>query len=104
VSASTAFAHDPAAGMRQLAAAKASGDRRRELASVHVPRLVVHGAKDPFQSPHAARETVRAIPGARLTFLPDVGHIVPGGLWPGVLDELCDLLRTVDHTFDTVVE
>jgi pimeloyl-ACP methyl ester carboxylesterase len=98
------IAHDRAAGMRQQAAAKASGDRRRELAAVRVPTLVAHGDKDPFQSPHAARETARAIPGARLMVLPNVGHHLPGPLWPGVLDELCDLLHSVDHTFDTVAE
>lgn len=44
------IAHDRAAGMRQQAAIKASGDRREELARVRVPTLVVHGDRDPGQS------------------------------------------------------
>jgi pimeloyl-ACP methyl ester carboxylesterase len=95
------IAHDTAAGMRQQAAAKASGDRRGELARVRVPTLVVHGDRDPGQSLHAGRETARVIPGARLKILPGVGHYVPPGLWPEILDDLRDM---VDHMFDTMVE
>jgi pimeloyl-ACP methyl ester carboxylesterase len=87
--------------MRQQAAAKASGDRRAELARVRVPTLVVHGDADPAQSPHAGRETARAIPGARLKILPNVGHYLPVALWPEILDGLCEML---DHTFDTMAE
>ena len=95
------IAHDPAAGMRQQAAAKASGDRRGELVRVRVPTLVVHGDRDPGQSLHAGRETARAIPGARLKILPNVGHYLPAQLWPEILDDLHDML---DHTFDTMAE
>lgn len=86
------IADDTEGGMRQQAAAKASGDRRGELALVRVPTLVVHGEQDPMQSPRAGRATAEAIPGARLRILPDVGHALPPELWPEVLDELCDLL------------
>ncbi len=85
---------DPAGGMRQQAAAKRSGDRRAELAGVSVPTLVVHGDSDPAQSLHAGRATAKAIPGARLRVLPDVGHVIPPELWPQIVAELCDML---DH-------
>lgn len=85
-------AYDFKAGMRQQAAAKASGDRRGELAQVQVPTLVVHGDRDPMQSPHAGRATAEAIPGARLRTLPGVGHAPPVEIWPRVIDELCELL------------
>lgn len=98
------IAHDRAAGMRQQAACKASGDRRAELARVVAPTLVVHGDRDPAQSLRAGRATAAAIPGARLRILPDVGHYIPPQLWPEILDELCDLLRAVDHTFDMMAE
>lgn len=42
--------HDDAAGQRQVAAVKASGDRRHELAGVAAPTLVVHGEDAPMQS------------------------------------------------------
>jgi pimeloyl-ACP methyl ester carboxylesterase len=92
------IAHDTTAGMRQQAAARASGDRRSELARITAPTLVVHGAADPLQSPHAGRATAAAIPGARLRILPDVGHIVPPACWPVVVADLVDLLgrRSVD--------
>lgn len=95
------IAHDPAAGMRQQAACKASGDRRAELARVTAPTLVVHGDRDPMQSLRSGRATAAAIPGARLRILPGVGHLVPPRLWPSILDDLADLL---DHTFDTMAE
>jgi pimeloyl-ACP methyl ester carboxylesterase len=88
------IADDSKGGMRQLAACKASGDRRDELAQVRVPTLVVHGEQDPMQSPYAGRATAAAIPGARLDILPNVGHVVPAQLWPRILDELEDML---DH-------
>lgn len=87
-----AIADDTKGGMRQQAAAKASGDRRGELAQIRVPTLVVHGDKDTMQSPAAGRATAAAIPGARLCMLPEVGHALPAELWPQVFDELCDLL------------
>lgn len=86
------IAHDPAAGMRQQAAAKASGARQAELARVTAPTLVVHGDADPLQSPHAGRATAAAIPGARLRILPDVGHLIPPALWPSIVDDLVDML------------
>ncbi len=98
------IANDPAAGMRQQAAIKASGDRRAELARVRVPTLVVHGDGDPLQSVRAGRATAAAIPGARLRILPGVGHLVPPRLWPEIVDELCDLLDSTEHAFDTMVE
>lgn len=98
------IAHDRAAGMRQQAACKASGDRRAELARVVAPTLVIHGDRDPAQSLRAGRATAAAIPGARLRILPDVGHYIPPLLWPEIVAELCDFLHSVDHTFDTMVE
>ena len=94
-------AHDPAAGMRQQAACKASGDRRAEVARIAVPTLVVHGDQDPMQRVRSGRATAVAIPGARLRILPDVGHVIPQQLFPVILDELVDML---DHTFDTMAE
>lgn len=57
------IAHDPEAGRRQLAACRAGGDRRAELARVRAPTLVVHGRDDPMQSLGAGRATAEAIPG-----------------------------------------
>jgi pimeloyl-ACP methyl ester carboxylesterase len=83
------IAHDPAGDRRQLAAIKASGDRRADLRRVRVPTLVVHGEQDPLQSVRAGRATANAIPGARLVTYPGVGHdLAPRPLWPQLLDEI----------------
>ena len=91
------IADDSRGGMRQQAAAKASGDRRHELAQVQAPTLVVHGEQDPMQSARAGRATAQAIPGARLRILPHVGHVIPPQCWPQILDDLADLLRHTQY-------
>jgi pimeloyl-ACP methyl ester carboxylesterase len=54
---------DLAAGRRQAAAARASGDRRAELSTITAPTLVVSGDADPLQPPRAGKATADAIPG-----------------------------------------
>jgi pimeloyl-ACP methyl ester carboxylesterase len=88
------YPDDPAATMRHIAAMRRSGDRRAELARVTAPTLLLHGADDPLQSPHAAREVARAIPGARLILYPGMGHDLPRQLWPTMIDEIVALART----------
>jgi pimeloyl-ACP methyl ester carboxylesterase len=91
------IANDAPGGARQLAAARASGDRRAELARVNAPTLVVHGEQDPMQSVGAGRATAEAIPGARLRILPGVGHFIPPQFWPLILDDLSDLLHQANQ-------
>lgn len=93
------IAHDPAGDRRQLAAARASGDRRAELARVRAPTLVVHGQDDPLQSVKAGRATARAVPGAWLVTYPGVGHdLAPRALWPRLLDDICTVAAQADNT------
>lgn len=87
------YPDDQAATMRHIAAMRRSGDRRPELARVTAPTLLLHGADDPLQSPHAAREVARAIPGARLVFYPGMGHDLPRELWPTMIDEIVALTQ-----------
>lgn len=83
------IAHDPTALMRQQAAIKAGGDRRKALRGIDVPTLVVHGEADPMQSVRAGRATADAIPGARLVTFAGVGHdLAPRELWPQLIDEI----------------
>jgi pimeloyl-ACP methyl ester carboxylesterase len=67
---------------RQLAAILASGNRTRRLQAVTAPTLVIHGEQDPLISASGGRATARAIPGARLKLVPDMGHGLPERLWP----------------------
>jgi pimeloyl-ACP methyl ester carboxylesterase len=78
--------HDPAGVGRQLAAIIASGDRTAQLAGIHVPTLVVHGTKDRLVAPSGGRATAKAIPGARLLTIEGLGHDLPRGAWPQIID------------------
>ncbi len=75
---------DTRAQSRQTAA-RWSGGR---LADMRVPALVLHGDRDQIGRPAAGRDTAAAIPGARLVLLPGVGHDLPAGVWPRVVDEV----------------
>ncbi|MBN6054252.1 alpha/beta fold hydrolase [Nonomuraea sp. RK-328] len=81
----------PDADARQRAAVIASGDRRRALATLRVPTLVLHGEDDPVMRLKAGRATAAAIPGARLVTYPGMGHDLPRQLWPSMLEQIRDL-------------
>jgi pimeloyl-ACP methyl ester carboxylesterase len=76
----------PAGFQRQWAAILASGSRRRLLADVKTPTLVMHGSDDPLLIPEGGRATARAIPGARLEIIEGMGHSLPAGVWDRIAD------------------
>ena len=76
---------------RQRAAVIASGDRRRALAGLRMPVLVIHGEQDPIIRAKGGRATAAAIPGARLVTYPGMGHDLPRALWPAILEEISAL-------------
>jgi pimeloyl-ACP methyl ester carboxylesterase len=79
---------DPEAAGRQLAAIIAAGDRTPELRRITAPTLVIHGSADRLVSPSGGRATARAIPGADLLMVPDMGHDLPRAAWPTLLDAI----------------
>jgi pimeloyl-ACP methyl ester carboxylesterase len=79
---------NPAGPLRQLAAIIASGDRRPLLRTITAPTLVIHGRKDKLVPPSGGRATARAIPGARLMMIEGLGHDIPRGAWPRMLDAI----------------
>jgi pimeloyl-ACP methyl ester carboxylesterase len=83
----------PGGAGRQLAAILASGDRTTALGAVQAPTLVVHGLDDRLIHRSGGRATARAIPGARLFEIPGMGHDVPRGAWPAILDGISDTAR-----------
>jgi pimeloyl-ACP methyl ester carboxylesterase len=79
---------NPAGTSRQLAAIIASGDRTPLLRTITAPTLVIHGAEDKLVPPSGGRATARAIPGARLLLIRGMGHDIPRGAWPQMLDAI----------------
>jgi pimeloyl-ACP methyl ester carboxylesterase len=82
--------YDPAGSGRQLAAIIAAPDRTRDLATIRVPTLVIHGAEDRFVAPSGGRATAKAIPGARLLMIDGMGHDLPRGAWAQIIDAIAE--------------
>ncbi len=67
-------AFNPAGVARQMAAIRASGDRRPRLATITAPTLVMHGDADPLVPVAGGRDTAANISGAELRIIPGMGH------------------------------
>ena len=81
---------DPKGAFRQLGAIIASGHRAADLKQIRVPTLVIHGKSDRLIRPSGGRATARAIPGARLDLIDGMGHDLPRGVWPRILDGISE--------------
>ncbi len=86
----TARAYDrsfsPQGTVRQIAAIMTQTNRKKALASVTVPTLVIHGTEDPVVPVEAGRDTAEAIPGSQLMLIEGMGHDLPhGGAWPRIV-------------------
>jgi pimeloyl-ACP methyl ester carboxylesterase len=73
---------------RQHAAVRAAGDRTRALARITAPTVVVHGTADRMVGVSGGRATAAAIPGAELVVVDGLGHDLPPGAWPILLDAI----------------
>jgi pimeloyl-ACP methyl ester carboxylesterase len=71
---------------RQMAAILASGNRTAALRRITAPTLVIHGTADKLVSVSGGRATARAIPGARLMVIEGMGHDLPRGTWPRLVE------------------
>ena len=87
---------DVRAGGRQLGAVIASGDRTSRLRHIRTPTLVIHGTVDKMIRPSGGRATARAIPGARLMMIEGMGHDLPRGVWPTIIDAILEHARAAD--------
>jgi pimeloyl-ACP methyl ester carboxylesterase len=85
--------YDRAGSERQLLAVLASGDRRRLLARITAPTLVIHGAEDPLVPVAAGIDTARSIPGAQLIVVPGMGHDFAPALQPAIADWIAAHIR-----------
>jgi pimeloyl-ACP methyl ester carboxylesterase len=80
--------YHPAGVARQLAAIMASGDRTERLAGVRAPTLVVHGSTDPLVTLSGGEATAKAVPGAELLVIDGMGHDLPVGAWPQIIEAI----------------
>lgn len=87
--------YHPAGGAFQMAAIAKTGDRTERLRTLGVPTLVIHGQVDPLIDPSGGVATAEAIPDARLVLVDDMGHDLPGPLWPLLTDAIADLSAKV---------
>ncbi|MCA9705056.1 MAG: alpha/beta hydrolase [Myxococcales bacterium] len=74
---------------RQIAAILAAPDRRPALRSLQLPSLVIHGLDDPLVRPAGGVRTAKALPGSTLLRIPGMGHDLPRGAWPRIIEALC---------------
>jgi pimeloyl-ACP methyl ester carboxylesterase len=81
-------AFHPAGTARQYGAIVASPDRTPALRAVTAPTLVIHGEADPLINVSGAHATAAAVPGAELLVIPGMGHDLPRGAWPRVVDAI----------------
>ncbi len=87
-------AFDPGGVARQMAAVVASGSRREALGAVQVPALVIHGSADPLIPLAGGEATARALPDAHLEVIEGMGHDLPEGAWPRLVDAISEHTRT----------
>ena len=78
----------PEGAARQISAIMDDGDRRKRLAKVTTPTLVIHGVHDPLVPVEGGRDTAAAIQGAKLLEIEGMGHDLPLELVEQIADAI----------------
>jgi pimeloyl-ACP methyl ester carboxylesterase len=76
----------PAGFTRHVAAIVQDGDRRQRLGMISAPTLVIHGREDRLVPLAGGIDTAEHVPGAQLEIIDGMGHNLPAGLWPKLID------------------
>jgi pimeloyl-ACP methyl ester carboxylesterase len=87
--------HGPATFERQQRAIMSRADSRPRLAAIRCPTMVIHGADDALMPREIPEETAHGIPGAKLTIVPQCGHLAPLERPAEVVAALVELLQSV---------
>jgi pimeloyl-ACP methyl ester carboxylesterase len=85
---------NPIGAARQMAAIAANGDRREKLNKLDLPCVVIHGTDDPLVSVEGGIDTHENIAGSRLVKIKGMGHDLPPGAWPQVIDAICSVTQS----------
>ncbi len=80
----------PAGMARQIAAIFASPSRTAALGSVTMPFGVIHGLADTLVTPSGGARTAEAVPQATHLEIEGMGHNLPKGLWPTIIDAIAE--------------
>jgi pimeloyl-ACP methyl ester carboxylesterase len=83
----------PPGPIRQLMAIVAHGSRKKALASITTPFLVIHGSDDPLVPVEAGRDTAQAVPGAELMIIEGMGHELPREAWPEIINAITEHIK-----------
>ena len=83
----------PEGAARQISAIMDDGDRRKRLAKVTTPTLVIHGVHDPLVPVEGGRDTAAAIKGAELIEIEGMGHDLPLELVDQIADAIAEHAR-----------
>src|SRR4051794_12036947 len=75
---------------RQLAAIITAGNRTKDLRRIQAPTLVIHGTSDKMVAKSGGKATARAVPGAKLMLIEGMGHDLPRGAWPRIIDAIAE--------------
>ena len=81
---------DPDGMARQLAASIATGDRTKDLRGIQAPTLVIHGTVDKLVKPSGGKATAAAIRDSKLMMIEGMGHDLPRGVWPRIVDAIVE--------------
>jgi pimeloyl-ACP methyl ester carboxylesterase len=73
---------------RQMLAILTQPDRTRDLRTMDLPTLVIHGLEDRMVHVSGGRATAQAIPGAQLLLIPGMGHNLPPALFETFRDAI----------------
>ena len=87
---------NPTGVARQMGAILKSGNRTAELRRIRTPTLVLHGDRDKLVNVSGGRATAAAIPGAKLVIIKGLGHDLPRGAWPQIVDAIAGHAHRVD--------
>lgn len=80
---------------RQMLAIQSAKPRAKALSGVDIPAVVIHGTADRLVPAENGRKTAEAIPGAELVLIEGMGHDLPRGAWPMIVDAI---VRTTKRT------
>ena len=85
----------PQGSARQMAAIVANGNRKPLLAGITAPTLVIHGSEDPLLPLEDGLDTADSIPGAEMLIIEGMGHGLPVGAWPQIIEAIAGHIAKV---------